>query len=163
MVGSRGRTARLPTAYSNPRETGSRLLRNSTSRFQKTGAPGFCPGAPPALSCFAVTLTYGFKFSATPRDSFNERVDEIIHSRISVARRQRREMKPGFQKLQGRDGFVFGVINMTSARQRRDDDRRNANTGAPTICSHGRRDVVPAAAVLIVCDDNRACVPDIAM
>src|SRR6266404_1071796 len=97
------------------------------------------------------------------RDSLNECLDEIIHVRISVARRQWREMKSGFQKLQDRDGFEFRVINITAACQRRDDDRGNANTGAPTIASHGRRDVVPAAAVLIVRDDNRAFVPDIAV
>ena len=97
------------------------------------------------------------------RDSLSERFNQIIHGGVPVSRGQWREVKPEFQELQDRDGFVFRVVNLTAARQWRDDDRGNANTGAPTVGPHGRRNVIPAAAILIVCHDDRARIPDVAV
>jgi hypothetical protein len=69
MVGSRGRTARLTTAYPNTGERRSRLLRNFNRCLdcKKKQAPwDFLPGRPcSVLLCRQPNLTYGFKFLAT--------------------------------------------------------------------------------------------------
>ena len=72
----------------------------SISRCKKTKqAPrDFIPGRPCSV-LLCRNLTYGSKFPAVPKDLLSESIDKIVHGRISVARRQWREIKPEFQKL----------------------------------------------------------------
>src|SRR5262249_38120875 len=80
-----------------------------------------------------------------------------------ITRGEWREIKPEFKQPQNGNGFVFPMINITFARQRRNDDSRDSSTSAPTVASHGRRNVVPTTAILIVRYDDRASVPDVAV
>ena len=97
------------------------------------------------------------------RVSLRKGVNQIVHGRIGIARCKWREMKPEFEQLQNRNGFVFSVIDITVACQWRDDNSRDPKTCAPTVVSHRRRNMVSAAAILIVRNNNRARVPDIAV
>src|SRR5438132_6752654 len=97
------------------------------------------------------------------RVSLRKGANQIVHSRIGIARCKWREVKPEFERLQNRNGFVFSVIDITVACQWRDDNSRDTNTCATTVVSHRRRNMVPAAAILIVRKNNRARVPDIAV
>jgi hypothetical protein len=53
-----------------------------------------------------------------------------VHRRIGITRRQWRKIKPELQQLQNGDSFILCLINITSASERRDHDRGNANTSA---------------------------------
>src|SRR5439155_8206960 len=97
------------------------------------------------------------------RDLLGERVNQIVNRGISIARRQWRKIKPGFQELQNGDGFVLPVVDLTLARQRRDDDSRNTNASTPAVASHRRRNVIPAATVFIISNNDCASVPNIAV
>src|SRR5439155_27217298 len=61
------------------------------------------------------------------------------------------------------DGFVLPVVDLTLARQRRDDDSRNTNASTPAVASHRRRNVIPAATVFIISNNDCASVPNIAV
>src|SRR5262249_10771757 len=122
-----------------------------------SGRPGNLNPRRPLLALTAFNLTSASKdpiFETEP-DSLRERVDEIVRSRIGVACRQWLEIEPGFQQLQDRDGFVFPVVNNALSRQRRDNDSRNPDACAPAIAANRWRNVVPAAAVLIIGHDDR--------
>src|SRR6266536_848550 len=94
------------------------------------------------------------------RDSLGERVNQIVHGRIGVAGRQWRKIKAGFQELQDGDSFVLPVVDLTSARQRRDDDSGNTNTRAPAVASPRGRNVIPAATIFVVRNNDCTSVPN---
>src|SRR5215469_8867005 len=117
-----------------------------------SGRPGNLNPRRPLLALTAFNLTCASKdpiFETEP-DSLGERIDEIVHSRIGVACRQWLEIEPCFQQLQDRDSFVLPVVNNAFSRQRRDDDGRNPNARAPAVAVNRWRNMVPAAAVLII-------------
>src|SRR5947208_13286157 len=79
------------------------------------------------------------------RVSLRKGVNQIVHGRIGIARGKWREMKPEFEQLQNRNGFVFSVIDITVACQWRDDNSPAATPRPPTVAPHTARHVVPPA------------------
>lgn len=104
----------------NQASHGQKNYRYISVAEEATGAPGLSSqGALLWVSSAATYLTCGFKFTESDwRNSFSERADQIVHSRIGVPRRQRREIEPEFQELQDRNRFILVMINITVPRQR---------------------------------------------
>src|SRR5438876_11032168 len=80
------------------------------------------------------------------RVSLRKGANQIVHSRIGIARCKWREVKPEFEQLQNRNGLVFSVIDITVACQLRDDNSRDPKTCATNVVSDTRRKLSAAAA-----------------
>src|SRR5690242_15528356 len=81
-----------------------------------------------------------------------ECIGHVIGRRITIA--ERRESPTVLDQRQNRRCVIAVVIDKVTFGERRDNERRHPDTRAPTI-DHGRGHVIPKAAMLVVCDDDR--------
>src|SRR5579872_3471000 len=89
-----------------------------------------------------------------------ERVREVPGSRI--ARSERPKAIARFDQLQDRGRVIDRVIDEAFLGEGRNQDRRDARSGAPTI-DDGRRDVIPKAAILVIGYNDQAVLPERAL